>query len=78
MTQKNSNTLDTTLKVKSNKVYWTQTDTTYYLLIGKTIKNKKVRITSSNFLYISSINIFSGNLYLIQNNKRKLIKTISN
>jgi len=78
MNQKNSNKPLSNNSDNNKKVSWIHTIDSSYLLIGKTITNKKVRITSSNFLYISSINIFSGKLYLVENNKRKLIKTISN
>jgi len=78
MNQKNSNKPLSNNSDNNTKVSWIHTTNSSYLLIGKTIKNKKVRITSSNFFYISHINIFSGNLYLVENNKRKLIKTISN
>lgn len=50
----------------------------YYLLVGRDSSGKRFRRTHTNGRYLSAINCFYGNLYFVEDGKRKLVKTWRN
>ena len=57
---------------------WIQKEGDKYLLCGTDRNGKRFRMESGNFHYLNGINAWRGNLYLVADEKRYLLKEIIN
>jgi hypothetical protein len=57
---------------------WEHKSTDNYLIIGKDALGKPFRKESSNPKYMMSINVYTGNLWLLRDGRKYLIKSWSN
>ena len=59
-------------------VVWTPAPGDYYLVTGKTRAGKRFRFRAENWPLAAAINVWRGTKWLVRDNKRFVIQSITN